>query len=361
MIRKLLLSSAALFFLFLWIDDSTAQIGERADIIKSGTHDANVLTEAYLKPYIIGFNAAMATGWASTPRTMDVLGFDITFTAGLALVPTGDKTFRIDRLNLERTVLRDPDGNVRAPTASGVNTRGPTMEVYENGLLLHSFRLPPGLGFGYVPAPIIQAGLGIPARTDVMLRFIPGTSVGASTLLSMYGIGFKHELNQWFNNDLDFDLSVLVGYSRLTLNANVNVRPEPDDYVVGGENDTELNWSRQKSRTTNDSYVVSLIGGQQLNEIFYAYGSLGMSGSRFRLKATGNYPLINAVPDPNNPGEFIPALSINTDPLNIDASRGPSFRITAGIMLDFNLLAFNVDYTYTDYSTFNLGVRFVFN
>jgi hypothetical protein len=361
MIKKLLIALVVIIMSATLYNPAFAQIGDRADIIKSGTHDANVLTEAYLKPYIIGFNAAMASGWASSPRTMDVLGFDITFTAGLALVPSGDKTFRIDRLDLERTVLRDADANVRSPTASGVNTRGPVMEVYENGLLLHSFRLPPGLGFGYVPAPIIQAGLGIPADTDVMLRFIPGTSVGASTLLSMYGIGFKHELNQWFDNDLPLDLALLVGYTRLTLNANVNVKPEPDDYVLGGENDTDLNWSRQKSRTTNDSYLISLIGGQELSDIFYAYGSIGMSSSNFRLKATGNYPLINAVPDPDNPGEYVPSLSINTDPLNIDVTRGPSFRISAGIKLDFDLISFNVDYTFTDYSTFNLGISFVFN
>jgi hypothetical protein len=53
----------------------------------------------YLKPFGEGFGADLNSGWVNTARPYGTLGFDLRVNVGVAIVPTGDRSFNVDELD----------------------------------------------------------------------------------------------------------------------------------------------------------------------------------------------------------------------------------------------------------------------
>lgn len=347
-----------------------AQLEDIGEILQSGTEDANTLVRAYLQPFGSGFGAGLNTGWTNTAKTHRKLGFDLTISTGLVVVPEADKTFDVTQLGLQR--LQYESGPTVSQTINGADERGSTLAAYTTvdpdgpgGIApqefsLADFTMPNGSGFGFVPAPMIKAGIGTIKDTDLMFRYVPDVPLGDFGNFKLFGIGAKHGINQWLpgGNLLPVDISVMFGYTGLEVSADFDVTP---DDIIQNPDETEnpypaSQWEGQGIELTTDAWTVNALVGKTL-PVISVYGGLGFEASTFNIKTPGSYPILV----PNEEFETDP---LNEDPLIVDAVNEPinveidgknGFHALAGFRLRFAIFHISASYKLAEYSTLNAG------
>jgi len=80
--RASLFISVLLVLSFTNINIAKAQFEDSGEILRSGTNDANLLMEEYMKPFAKGFGAGLNSGW------VNVLGPGLTPAGSILLPPT---------------------------------------------------------------------------------------------------------------------------------------------------------------------------------------------------------------------------------------------------------------------------------
>src|ERR1700743_1083257 len=219
------------FMLLVPAFKATAQ-GGFSDIIKVSPGDATKLVQAYGDPLFKGFGVGMNSGWTNTAKTKKLLHFELRITATGAFTPVSDKTFDVTKIGLSDGVGPKNSSQTIAPTIGGERgSDGPVMNIYDaNHNKVEEFTLPSGK-LPLIPSPQVQLTLGLVQNTDITVRAIPKIDFGGDVgSVSMIGFGIKHDLTQYMfgsaNKLIPFDLSLLLAYSRLNLDASLNVKPE---------------------------------------------------------------------------------------------------------------------------------------
>ncbi|MDR8391087.1 hypothetical protein NC796_08060 [Aliifodinibius sp. S!AR15-10] len=363
-LRQLLLKGL-LFFVFVGVVSvpSFAQLGDVGSILQSGKEDANTLVRAYLEPFGSGFGAGLNTGWTNTAKTHNTLGFDLTVSAGLAIVPDEDLTFDVTQLDLQELELED--GSPITPTISGPSETGPTMAAYANVPFqgrekLVEFNMPEGTGFEYSPAPMIKAGIGLIKNTDVMVRYTPEYNIEDYGSFKLFGVGVKHDVKQWLPGGklIPVDISVMFGYTNMELGTDFDVMPND---VITQPEDTEnpypaSTWDGQRAALTTDAWTVNALVGKTL-PVISVYGGIGYEASTFSVSTPGSYPTV--IPneeyqtDPNNNEPLI--VNAIEKPINVEMEGQNGFRALAGFRLRFAIFHVSASYTLANYSSYNVG------
>lgn len=347
--RLLIPSIFTLFLVFCQTVTGWSQTDRIGEFLRAGAEDAEVLTRAYLEPLPNGFGGSLNTGWFNTASTHSTLGFDIQIRGALAFVPSSDQEFDLNDLDLQRVSPADPNATV-APTAAGNDSDGPEVIVREDGQEVSRFTLPQGSGFNYVPAPMIQASVGLVKNTDVTIRFVPEVAIGNYGDFKQRGIGIKHSFSQWLPGGklLPVDISLFAGYNRIDINANLDLDPQEDAVT-----DPTVNYDNQEVATTFDTFTTQLIVGKDLPFIS-VYGAVGYETSTLNLDVTGNFPVPVTGPAGTTRTETL------TDPFSYDENGDNQFSLTGG--LNFKLFIFNIfgEYTLAKYPVANAGIGFSF-
>ncbi len=107
MIAKVSTAFATLLFMIVLATPARAQLGDLGEVIRTGTADANMLLEQYLKPYSNGLGANFNTGWSNIGGPRRILGVDVRINAAVAFVPAADETFDLSELTFSNPDLRD--------------------------------------------------------------------------------------------------------------------------------------------------------------------------------------------------------------------------------------------------------------
>ncbi|WP_088655035.1 DUF6588 family protein [Geofilum rhodophaeum] len=318
-----MLSSMLVVFLLLLPVGLKAQ-KQVTDFLEMGVEDARIVSEAYLQPYGEMLGKSLNGGWYNSAGVHRIGGFDLTFGVNMAMVPDVGKTFDVAALlpqMSEGWSLEDPNLYM-APTAAGSMPEAlrPRLE-YEGESVL---TLPNGSGFDKLPAPMVQAAVGLPWDTEVVLRFIPSTSLGDAGKVNLYGFGVKHSLKQYipFLKRMPMlQSSVMVGYTHLGSDVDVS--------AYGGGSDQLL-------EVTSGAFTSRLLVGLNMPILaVYTGVGYGTTNSDFALK--GEYP------------------GIGQDPFTLGyTTNGVDFN--AGLRLRFGFFAIHGDYTFGDYSMLSAGV-----
>ncbi len=334
------------------------QLGDLGDLLEGGEYNAQLLFQEYLKPFANGFGAGINTGWVDRAKTHGVLGFHVKLNLSAAMVPDAHQSFNIDELGL--STLQVLQGGPETPTFSGSSSGAASLGYYsQEGRELARFDMPPGTGFSYIMTPMVQAGLGLPKNTDVMVRFIPPFKFLDYGEIYLYGLGVKHELNQWFPGGalLPVTFSVMAGYTAFGTSADLNARPvdfnaendmDPDG-LGGPGSDT---WDDQELVFSTNAYTVNFIVGKSL-PIISVYGGVGFEGSTTNVRVDGDFPYYT--PDMQD-GEFKRRLNALSDPIDFSLDGANNIRALAGLRISLPLITFNVDYTLADYSMVSVGL-----
>lgn len=349
---------------------SNAQLNKAGQILRSGAGDANILLTEYFKPLGKGFGTDLNSGWFSTAKTHSTLGFDITVNASVAMVPSSNEFFDVQTLTFsELEYIEDQSVSSVSPTAFGRNNPGPIMGAYYenpitgNNELLYSFEMPQGMGAPYVPAPSLQASVGIIKDTDITLRFMPPLELPNDVEIGMFGIGVKHGLNQWLPGGslLPVDLALQAGYSSLKTSMAFDIKPEEGSDI---QNDHPVStWNGQKAEFNADAFTINALVGKTL-PIVSIWGGLGFGSSTVTMGTPGSYPVTgpNENYDPNDPdNNRIKKINKIDDPIDITYANKSSIHALIGTRLRLAIFNISASYTLSQYPVlqagFGIGIR----
>lgn len=351
-----------LILVFSPVKHANGQIGDLGEIFEGGQDDAQILIQEYLKPFGSGFGAGINSGWVDRANTHGVLGFHLKVNITAAMVPDSDQSFNVNDVGLQE--LQVLEGDPVTPTFSGSSNSGPMMgftrEVTGTGetVEVDAFQMPEGVGFSYIPTPMVQAGVGLPKNTDFMLRVIPPISYQDYGEVHLYGVGAKHELNQWVPGGMlwPVTLSVMAGYTAFGSSVGLDATPT-GQYEDPDNIDTPATWEDQEITLNTNAFTMNVLVGKSL-PILSVYGGLGFETSTTSVTVDGNYPYLEPSVEPD--GSVVRELNALADPVDTSFDGSNSLRALAGLRVSLPLITFNIDYTLADYSmvTAGFGISF---
>lgn len=324
---------AAVFVVVFAVSTSASgQINDLNRILAGGLEDSELLLTRYMEPFAAGYGAGLNSGWTNSARPHGILGFHVRVGTGVSVVPPGDRRFQVLQSELSRLRLINPEIGESPTAAGGRRDARYRFAVEPDGTPIgREFTMPPGTGFAYVPAPMIQVGIGLIGGTSLMLRGFPTVNLGRFGTVGSFGVGVQHGLNQWIpaGSFLPLNISVLAGYTTMSMSS---------EFEDAMNDDQELAW-----RT--NAWTINLIAGRSLL-LFDAYGGIGYERSSSNLQLLGTYTVAG-------PG----GTSVTVrDPIDISISGANNVKAFIGVGLNLALLRLRAEYTIADYPTFNAGL-----
>ncbi len=336
-----------------------------SDMLRFGTHDANLLIEAYIEPYAKGLGVGMNNSWYYTAETHKMWGFDLAFAVSAFQVPGSDKTFDVNELGLK--YLYAQPGSSMASTAAG-NTNGVTLyydaEYQGQTVAVPYFSTPNGSEVDLVPVPIVQATFGLLPNTDVIGRWIPTTKFdidGEDAEVGLWGIGLKHNIRQSlpFIKHLPIDISVFGAYSEISGESGIEFDytnyglSNPAGYTIDPD---------QKGELTSKNLKYGLIVSKKFS-VITLFASVTENSSKTSFNILGSYP----IPDPGQIGEDVTsyddlitdAMGIEEDPISLNYD-DRYIGIDAGFRLKLAFFSLFGSVSKSEYITYNGGISFGF-
>lgn len=314
--------------------------GDLDRYLEAGTKDAGKMVNAYVAPVIKGFGYGLNNGWYNTAKAHKTLGFDLTISATAVSVPSSEEFFTFVPGDYENLRLADGESD-QIPTAFGPSDAGPElilMDPDDPGSEAGRFRSPGGMGLeeeigiNAIPVPVVQLGIGVVKNTDLKFRFIPSTDFGDGEI-KLFGIGVMHDVKQWIPGikAIPFDLSVLLGYTKLTASYDMSGS-------VAGED--------QESLFIAKSTTLQAIISKKIS-VLTVYGALGYNAVDSDVEVNGTYTFNEGSSDE----------STFKDPVAISIEDS-SLRATAGFRLKLAILTLHADYTLSKYPMATAGIGF---
>lgn len=174
-------------------------------------NDAQAFLQEYLSPLGNGLGAITNNGWYNSAKPHRFLGFDATFTLSLLNITDENKIFD------PNSITNFSSNSTSTPTILGrgdgatVNYKGEQFKLPNQSTLISALALP---NFNF--------GLGVFKKTELNGRFIPSYKYNIGFFgkgeISMWGLGFKHDLLQWIpiiGNAIPMSLSLQAGHTQL--------------------------------------------------------------------------------------------------------------------------------------------------
>jgi len=374
LLRKYLMACTLLFAIsslsiLTTAEDARAQLNDAGEILRAGAQDANVLMENYLKPFGAGFGADLNSGWINTASAYKPFGFDLRVNAALSIVPDTDRMFSISDLGLQQVKVLE--GSSLTPTVSGDEIDGAYVgQTFTNPVTgqeeeLYGFNLPQGIGFPYVPAPMVQLTVGLAMDSDISVRYFPTYDVPDMASVGLWGFGFRHGLNQWLPGGklLPVDLSVQVGYTQINANSSFNVQPEIDDmtHVPSGYERNAARWRGQGMDLKASGFTGNLLVGKNLS-FLSLFAGLGVQSSKVEIFTPGSFPVLDVNPDfdPRQDGSKPRMVSSIDAPIDLKLNGANDMHALAGFRIRMAIFTISGSYTYANYPVANLGIGISF-
>jgi len=355
--RIAILLTCIVLFSFGRSYNTYGQARDIGNFIAAGPADAEALLNAYLSPWINAFGGSMTGGWYNTAKPHELGGFDITLSFNTAFVPSKYKTFNVNELPLQSLVLED-GANPVTPTVAGSTDHGPQMQYDFEGFRQDAFEMPPGTGYGYMPTPMVQVGVGLWFGTEIMGRFFPPVTFKKAKV-GMWGVGLKHDIKQWIPGLKDvpvLNISLMGGYTKL--NSGVGMEVTPDD--VGLQDYINVDpsiWNDQDMTLKTSSFTANLLISADIPIVTF-YGGIGFANTKTNLKFEGYYPMIVDVEG------GIPNVGAVQNPIDIEVKNQDGGvtkpRLNIGMRLKFGVFTMHFDYVRANFNvaTFGLGLSF---
>lgn len=328
-------------------------------------HDAELLMSGYLEPYVDGFASGLSGGWYNTAKPHKKLGFDITASVVGVLIPDDKLLFDVGALDLQE--LEVSGNEMLASTIAGddqqVSLESNISVEDHDEIPLASFETPKGTGVKTLAVPSVKAGVGLPFKTDLMVRYLPRIAI-QDVEIGIWGVGLKHSLKQYIpivKRVPALHLSAMAGFTQLNSSTNVSITPQNIGDNVNDLTDTK-DFDNQSVGLTLNSFTANLLASIDI-PVLTVYAGLGIVSNKSELALYGNYPTSMGYDlETNQPA--VKDEHVEEDPIKLtfttDAADGMLPRANAGIRLKFAVVTFHVDYVYSGYSLITSGLGFRF-
>ena len=329
----------------LSITSTNAQLFDGIEnILLTSTEDASILAEGYTAPLGKTLTYALNSGWATSAKTHKKLGFGLTIGGAAPFVPDADQVFTPTGL----TSLSVPSESLPTVFGGGGDQQLNFSfsesvlgnEVEYDGKLSFPGGLKDELPLETIPAPIVQASVGVVFDTDLLVRFIPTIEMQGSTF-SLTGFGLKHNIMQYFGplDKLPLNVSVLAAISKASFEYDLS------DSTFGG------NSSNRKMTFEADTFTIQALASIDL-PVISAFAGLGYNAGDSQFDVSGDYSIPYTVSGVN-------FSRILEDPISI-ASEASGVMGIVGARLNLLFLKIFANYTIQEYNTLTAGISFNF-
>jgi hypothetical protein len=329
----------------------------------------------YIGPFATAFGTAMNSGLYHTAKPHSLLGFDVSLKASLLQVAEEDLTFEymfphlpipIDPLygvpnntitvdlnqfypdRVRPTVFGDSKPDSIRPVTSGVDAVleqslrdagmdpaaiSTLMQTAEWDTMLNTISgnlspipSPAGIGLDFFPWAMPQVSVGLPMKTEVLIRLLPATeTIPEIGTVSFTGIGVKHNVSQYIPVPMfPVDISAQFVWQQLKIG----------DIVKS----THTNFNVEASKR---------LGLPGLS--FTPYVGLGFESSNIDISYT-----VEGSDEPDFNHDGVGDLEGQTISFNLDGDN--SFRATGGLRLGLGFFTVNADYSAGAYNSASVGV-----
>ena len=250
MIKKMIIMLAILGVISLLVADKLE------DNLKNFTE---VNAKGYLKPFVNSFGAGLNSGHYTSAKTIIPFMPSLSLGSSMVLVPSSDESFWVKDLN----------GNETVKTATIFGNKGTS--PYPNGA-----------NISMLPVPQATVSLGLPAGNEIMLLWLPETSIDKNIgKFSLWGIGAKHSIDQYLGKFFPVHLALQGMYQNaevanvMKIDAwNVNLIASKNLIIISvygglGYEQTNfdikynyVNGSKQKFKMTADNDIKMTLGAE---------------------------------------------------------------------------------------------------
>jgi hypothetical protein len=320
---------------------------QNLDVLLLASDDASLLFQNYMTPVMNGMSYSLNDGWYTTAKTHKKLGFDLTINVSTAIVPKSSRTFQFNTADYQYLSLESGNSEIQTVMGGNNNSKIGVRIPYANGnYKIAEINMPDGVGgdlpLNAVPSPMIQASVGIPFKTDISLRFLPKINTN-DVDGSMFGIGIKHNLMQYFGplDKLPLNVALFAGYTTMTSTYNL-------------QKVSTLAGSNQEAAFKLNAFTIQAVASLDF-PIVTLFGAVGYDKGNSTLKVKGSYELVY---NDETTGVTLPTITIN-DPINMDFNAN-GVRGTLGARFNLGFFKIYGDYTLKEYNTVSAGIVFSF-
>ena len=185
--------------LLFYLNSRSQNIAGVENFLLASQQDQEILVQEYFNPLFNALQISMGEGWVKSAKTHKKLGFDFTFSLSAINVPKRDLSFSNQIFNnLSST-------STHSPTIFGSDSNGTYLvEFYppdSDYSMSTSFEIPNGhndlLSSGRLILPNLQFSIGVPFKTELIVRYMPETTNKGAKFKSI-GLGIKHSISQYF-------------------------------------------------------------------------------------------------------------------------------------------------------------------
>ncbi len=336
------------FLLIMMLLASLSNYAQFEDIFASDS-DASKFVTHYTDPLFRGLMYASNAAWVTSAKPIKAFHFELNIGASGAFVPTEYETFKFDPNDYQ--YLRVESGPDIIPTVMGGDSQTILKIVIpdnnNNEVKLLEFDAPGGvkdeLPLNIVPAPTIQASMGLPLGTEVNVRYAPKLTSEDGGFFQLLGLGVKHSISQYFPKGKDkeerkFNLAAHVSYQNIS----------------AGYDDPDSNKAVHFSVNT-----ISLQGIASFDyKIISLYSAVGYTKGFSNMDVLGTYEYTYEIQDNN--GNHIRNETVSVDdPLKLDFDLN-GLKAKAGIKLKLVFFQIFVDYTLQEFPVATAGIGFKF-
>jgi hypothetical protein len=348
-------SVSLMISLFVFTSLSFSQF-DKVDFLKTAPADGVKYLQAYISPWANAFGAGLNGGWYNTAKPHKLLGFDITAGVNVGLVPSSAETFDISSIGLSSSIT----GTGKMPTVAGPKSDGQVIKYNVSGVELASFNAPGGTAWKYIPVPTAQVGIGLPLGTELKVRFIPKINIKDGDI-SLWGVGLVHSIMQYIpgNKLLPFDVSLFGGYTKLTANVPVNLKPgTPVNYTAAYNPATSFNDQNLQAKVS--ALNISAIASLNLPVITF-YGGLGYCKTKTNMNLSGNFPLPALATTPTPHSEYNDSgVKKGADFPSMSIENFSGLRANIGFRIKLAVITIHADYTRAQYNVISTGLGISF-
>lgn len=328
----------SIFLLISWMN-SHSQNGIE-NLLSSGLEDANRFANAYTKPGSDAVVYGLANGWYNTAKVKSPGGFEISVIAGVSQISSNKTSFELDQTDYNFLSFESGPRTQQVGTVFGQNSPDIRMTISEGGQDIGSITLPQGLAsenIEYLPNIILQGSIGLPLSTELKLRFLPEVET-KDVSSQFYGFGLQHEFTDWIPGFkvLPIAISGFVGYNKF------------DGEYRFSEQTSLISSTNQSITTDINSWHYAMLVSTKLPVINF-YGSLGAVSGSADTKLRGEYTIDTGISEVQG-NTFV-------DPLRLDSSVN-GIRATIGTKLTLAFFRLNVDYSFQEFNSLNVGINF---
>lgn len=306
-----------------------AQQGE----INNFANDMLLLADKFASPAAEGAAYMSGGGWFVSAKNLDPWQVDFSVHANFLFVPGSKRNVSVSGSEFQTFNIRGAE-TAEIPSAFGEQTD----VVFEGSLFGQSFTFDAidGVEKQVLAHPFVQAAVGLPLGTELIVRFSPQIAVD-DVQFSTLGAGLKHNINQHFLNSqpTDFQFAALISYSNY--NVNYAFTPVVVDYNLLGQ--TFLIAQMEDIEVDADFWLLQLISSKEfLNSNWEVFGALGATSSSFGYTLGGRGEALNQI---NNALE-----TLNNNELEVKGDLGFNYKagnfvvssmFSVGKFLNYNL------------------------